>query len=744
MQQYDSNTFNTDQGRQDVPGGAAFFNNSLYYVVSHGGGLNLIKCTPPSGQDNWTVVAPPASDWNSYWSNGSIQAKSGSPFSTPLVTLPAPGGGSTLYAMGANSTVYMMNADQKTFTPIPIQSANGTQVETCGATAWGNYLVVGWNLSDANLLMWDCYNTADLPNPINPEFVWKPEQESGGIPQSFNLPSTGLGTVVSMDWFTMGADNFYLVTSYMSQNEPVLLVTPMENGVAVASPEAVGTFLVVQNTGGQDGITVLRDPAGRIRLYTVSSVPAAAKGIPSACVATIATVTDPFGPNSAWTQDFSALWNVIGQGMKANQAPVGCFVLGGPYPLTDPVGTANDVYEVALFSPDHNKSIWCDISAYGTAQLLPNYRTGHLLPDTLPNNYVGIVSGIIDSPIPVPGTNIANGTYAPGYDFGTVDYGFTSSESENHDASFAYSVGISSSMVTSAGFGPAWNIAFSAGKTTSEGTSQLTSQIQNLSVPAELGSNGELTAIGSFYANGAEFQYDWYCFQDLDGTWTGNGPLFCNIVAVLESSRANSFKPYLVVPGDLNSYTLESINAQAANIGLVSQGTDYVATVIEANALPIGVGGENYMQYSISNGAQVTPGFVQINDNWTETSWTYDASVYVGVSGGLQVSLDLGVTFAGFTQEDLAGFTLSASHSTTDDTSTQLQIQLQEVKWPVAIKETDINNCNFRLYLLPANQRWVQELEQVLKMGLDTNSQPWRIFFLVTSYSSVDGSISYP
>lgn len=746
MNPFDSKTFNTNTTKQDCPGGAAFFNNSLVYVISRDGKLRIVTCTPPAGQDNWQLVTPPETDWDSYWSEVQTSTKAPSGRSIPLVLLPSSDGGSGLYAVGSNSTVYAMSSDQHSFTPISIVSANGSAVETCGATAWGNYLVVGWwfSANNTNMLMWDAYDVTQLPNPINSQFIWHPVQESGGTPDFWGLSPGGLGEVMSMDWYTLGGNNFYMVTSYMNGTNPVLLVTPMQGPVPQVASGGAIPYKVMQNTGGATGISVLRDPAGRIRLYSVSNQPTGSKGQQSllASVATIPTIADPFGSDSPWTGNIP--WSVIGDGRSANQTPVGCFLLGSPYNTEDPVGSANDVYEIALFSPDHDDSIWADISAYGTAQLLPNYKQGTLLPNPPPNSYIGAISGIVDSPIPIPASNIQNGNYEPGTKFGSVLFGATQSETSSHDASFSYSVGVSSTMQTSAGVGPAWDISLSGGQTSGSGGSNSVSSIENIPVFAELDSGGVLEPYGAFYASGVTFQYNWYRFLDLQGNWVADGPLFCTIVPILQDALANSFESYLVTPGDLSSYTRESINARAIELGLVPNGTDYVTSVIEANALPIGVGGALYLEQSISNNTQINPGYVQSQDDWKESGWTFDASAYVGFSYGLSVSMDTGVTFAGFTAEDLAGFTLSANESATTDKASQLQIQL-DVDWPTPILPTDINRCNFRVYFLPANQRWAQELAgQVPQLNLDTNSQPWRILFLVDSYSSQDLSIHYP
>jgi hypothetical protein len=762
MEPFNSMTFNTNQGRQGAPGGALFFNNSLIYVCVPRSvipgiptGFEIITCAPPPGQDNWTVAAPPQKDWASHWSKSNVPAPiphSKEGLSVPLVLVDS-GDSTMIFAVPGDSSVYMMGEDQRSFTRIPIQSSNGTSVRTCGATAWGNYLVLGWWNTSANMLMWDAYDVTQIPSPLNSDFTWKPDSESGALPAAFNLPSDGLGDVVSMDWFTMGGNNFYLVTSFMRGQNPVLLVTPMTgNGIAQIG-EGIG-YQLVTNTGGLYGVTVLRDPAGRIRLYSVSSYTTKDGGRPTyfAMAATIPTITDPFGPHSAWTQEFAGLWNYIGEGRPVHQRPVGCFVLGSPYDITDPAaGTANDVYEITLFSPDSNDSVWANVVGYGTAQQLPNYRTGSLLPDRPPNNYIGAASGIIDAPFPLPASNIQNGNYALGYKFGTVEFGVTQTDTEAHSANMSKSGGVSSTMVTSAGIGPAWDISLSAGSTSGYGHTNAVTTIDKNGMDVALDGTGVLQPHGAFFARGVVFNYSWYRLVDLQGNWVGDGPAFCSIIPTFESARSNDFEPYLVTPGDLNSYTRESINARAVALGLIQNGADYIADVIEPNAIPIGEGGQICMEYSLVDNVGADPAYVQSHDHWNESGWTFDTSVYVGVSVGLSVSLNAefagiggSATVAGFTAEDLAGFELSASHSITTDKSQQLQISLQSFEWPVAVKPTDINACNFRLYYLPANQRWIQELVQVTGLKLDTNSRPWRILFVVDSYSSLDGSINYP
>jgi hypothetical protein len=69
----------------------------------------------------------------------------------------------------------------------------------------------------------------------------------------------------------------------------------------------------------------------------------------------------------------------------------------------------------------------------------------------------------------------------------------------------------------------------------------------------------------------------------------------------------NRFIPYLVTPGNLESYLWMNINQAAASLGLVKEGESYMEGYIEPNASPIGPNGENFMLYRVTPNSGVEP-----------------------------------------------------------------------------------------------------------------------------------------
>lgn len=267
----------------------------------------------------------------------------------------------------------------------------------------------------------------------------------------------------------------------------------------------------------------------------------------------------------------------------------------------------------------------------------------------------------------------------------------------------------------------------------------------NLAIVTEVNSTGSgVTPYGSVVANNVTYGGTYYRILDVSGNpMTGCGQA-CTIAAVLDDTRPTSFTPYLVTPGNLLSYTREQINLAAAGQNLVAPGVDYVANVIEANALQIG-GGKNYLLWSQEFDNKAIPDYLNATDQWQETGWTLQTSDYVGISGGVGVSAD-GITVFSFTVESLVGVDLSCTQNTTTEESTQMQIQVL-ANIPKALQPSDISQMTVRIFFLPANAQWMKELAQCAGTQLnltDTNSQPWRIFFLVDSFASVDGSVRYP
>lgn len=763
MGPYNSGTFKIGQGSEDSPGGAVFFNSALYYFVTREGKLEIVVCTPPTGLNGWRVVSPSNSAWEDAWSRTKTSVRTKGANATPAVVLPDGAGGSTIYVVGGDSTVHQLGKDRSTLTPISIESVNGTALTTAGATAWGKYLIVAWYNSSYQGLMWEAYDTDDLPDPVDSDFVWKPAYESGAFPETLGID--GAGDVTSLEWFTgpPAADSSstdpacYLVTSFMGSDGPCVLVSMMGNGPVADVDQG---FSIQTDTGSETPVVLQRDPAGLVWLYGVSSYAGSGGGGPSRYAMSAqmpGLLDDPLGTDSPWTGDYSTLWQTVGDPLPSSRTPVGTFVLGPTYNLdatgdSAEGGTAADVYQVVFLAHDDD-TIQCDIDAYGTAQQLPDYATRDLLPDPPPSESIGPISGIIDAPVPVPASNIANGSYASGQSLGGVTYGATETDAKGHTSNFSWSVGISDSFRTTAGAGPAWDISLSSGQTLSSGATHTKSFIETTSNEVIVNATSDsVEAYGTFFARGATYHYTWFRMVDLaDPPQAFGQAALMGIVPTYSSARANSFPPFLVTPGDLASYTEPQINARAQQLGLVDAGTEYIADTIEPNAMAIGPSGEKYLQYSISENSQASAAYLESSDKWSESGWTLDSKVYAGISGGTSVSVGLAAgasataSVIGFSMDALAGTQIDASQSDSTDKSNQVQINL-DIKWPAPVEPTDISRCDFRMYFVPKSSQAVNDLATALagQVQVDTNSAPWRILFVVESYESQDGSISYP
>jgi len=762
MSSYNSNPFNLKFGAQEVPGGLVFSGGRLVYGYRKGGHLCYITCTPPSGLDPWTNVSPATSGWQSNWSRVDTGINMTAGLSMPAVSFPNPTTGTEdAYILTGNSYIFQISGQNNAVTAFQLASKSGsTNLTAVGATAWGNYLLVGWwnTANNVNSMMWEAYDTTQLPSPIPANYVFQPSSEVGGYPQQFQIPGGGFlpsdvfGPVASMDWYSQGGNDFYLVTSFMNNTGggPYVLVTPVGSGplptpqiVEGPTPYVFQTMLIQGFPSGTGQVMVARDASGRMTLSTCYQN--------NQLMLTMSTDSDAA---TAWNNvtDLSQ-WTAIATGVKAGQSAVPTWAVGQEYsytyPNNGPTTNRQDIYQVSIFG-DSGSTIMCEIQSFGIAEQVPNAVSGQLLPSGPPytaNNttYTGVVAGIFDAPFPMPASNIQSNNLAPGYVLGDVTYGVTTGDSHSYEADFSAGGGFSSTGSVSVGTGPAWNISVQAGTTIDSGGSTYSGTMNNSPLQTRVDNTGQnVVPWGAVEASNVVYTGDCYRVLDVNGNPLPNCGVICTIVPTLSPAEAMSFMPYLVTPGDITSYTKEKVNAQASQLGLLQSGeTDYVADVIQKNALSFSQN-QNYLLWNQTQNSGNVPGYLSSTDEWQETGWYMDSSIYVGFSYGASLSL-LGETVAAFSVEDLAGVNLSVSHSATTEQSTQLQIDIDNMQMPIAMVGSDIATMTVQIYFLPANARWMQELAKCSGLTLtDTNSSPWRIFFLVTAYTSLDGQTKYP
>jgi hypothetical protein len=514
----------------------------------------------------------------------------------------------------------------------------------------------------------------------------------------------------------------------------------------------------------------VRDPAGRVRKYSLDWNNQHTLFI------------DTF--NSSKAPAFSApgtqpLPNVDG-GVMASVAFFTDMNGGRPITVGDQnwPGTQYPVYEFIVYPASNVK---CHVNLIGYAQVLPNYLS--LKPKPKPGANTFITAGIVDGPIPLPSANIATVNFQDTQpDFGAVCYSRTDTQSTDHTASNSFTVGIHSEAGMTKGFGPAWDIAINGGAGYTNGTVSTTSTVvartqdSKLDVGPRAPTSPHQRVIpgGTVFGTQAVMQVTAYRFVDPDGNPISDGtnakagknqaPIFVTVQTTFNDSGSQQYYPYAVTPGDLDSYTPPALDTKMKAFGY--DGKSYFAEVIAPNAYKF-KSGQNYLEVSWSANSSVTTSFDQTDSAFTEQSWTFDASVYIGVSGGG------GVSIFGEGEEGefkfLVGGAYSYKANTTRSTTTGWGIAITNgssgIIGPPAINDPSaMSRYTFRLYFLPPpappkSNYWVQELQTCLRKApppppnlpfaplnpddIDVNASPWKIVFVVTSYESNDGKQRY-
>jgi hypothetical protein len=208
--------------------------------------------------------------------------------------------------------------------------------------------------------------------------------------------------------------------------------------------------------------------------------------------------------------------------------------------------------------------------------------------------------------------------------------------------------------------------------------------------------------------------------------------------------------------------------------GTLYRGINYFDDVVGEYAFPL-TPNCSYLEYSWSAGATSSQQFEAIESTYTESSWTFDSSVYAGVSGGQSVEVfGLG---EGFKASFLAGFSVAFRGTQTSTTGSGWGIGIPNNDWgPVTPPTYDPNNpthtfgvsgYTFRVYFLPPPSLppgpgilppnyWAQELYYGLTNAgqtgagglldpatIDLSSCPWKIMYVVTQITNNNGQNNY-
>ena len=431
------------------------------------------------------------------------------------------------------------------------------------------------------------------------------------------------------------------------------------------------------------GCFVVRDPAGRVRTYFDESI-------------TSTLITYSYNTYQAIQRDWTLpplpfVRETLPTHSNDGRTPSVAFFTdmngGQPFTLHGRDGTQYPVYEFIVYPASSMK---CQVNLYGYAQVLKDYAQ---LTPTPKNKNTFIIRGIVDGPIPVPEANFAGVLWESTQpDFGDVTYSATEEHSAAHTVSNSVTFGFQSQGQVSKGVGLGWNVAVNGGPAWTNGTVSTTSIATDRTQQALLDTGEGLpkpTMIpdGALFCTDAVIQVTAYRFVDADGHpisdptsdgTSAQAPHFVSTRTIFSDAGARSYLPYAVTPGDLRSYQPDVLNARMKTLSRPGDpyvGERYFEDVVVPNAYKF-KDGTNYLAFEWSKDSSAATTFQATNSTFTEYAWTFDASVYGGVSGGWDVDV-FGLGSAG-TFNFLVGGTYSHSANWTNTATTGWGIRIEK------------------------------------------------------------------
>jgi len=343
-------------------------------------------------------------------------------------------------------------------------------------------------------------------------------------------------------------------------------------------------------------------------------------------------------------------------------------VAGDPDNLPNETNPALPVAE-SVFLTNQQSGQWeCFTRPFGRLQTVPN------LNGVPKRSNIYALRGIT-GPLPIPNENTQpyTGSFPNGPDCGHVVYGNTKSASQTRSFNISFTEGIQTQGQMSKGLGPAWNIAINGGAGHTSTNSEASQLVKNTFQPTPLNPDRSVKNQGTLFATVMSFSTTLYRFllPIVDGA-RNYGPAANASTSIVTAPTFNGerdqfFAQYDVTPGDLTSYTREAWNRKMQNLGYGSP--NYFDEVIEANAYVFDPDGSaaNYLEIDWTLGALTLNGFAATQTSVKEFRWTFNSSIYVGVSCGF------GVSVFGVGAEMQGQFMLGVTLSLEGDTQTQQQ-----------------------------------------------------------------------
>lgn len=387
---------------------------------------------------------------------------------------------------------------------------------------------------------------------------------------------------------------------------------------------------------------------------------------------------------------------------------------------------------------------------FGRLQRVPDVS----MLNTTSTNIVTL-QGMFDGPFPMPIQNIApyigtTDTYAD------VGYGTMQQKETYRTSDESVSIGVKTSLKTTRGVGLGIEASMQQGWGWETQDGNATVSIYDIKQNVEVVNSDPPTIVSNATAFGTAMQFlaNVYRFLIPDPNSAGayivapDACLWAQIWAAPIGRLALPYEPYSVTPGDITSYTEEAWNSTMIKHGY--PGWDYFNDVIVANAYTFPSRGRRFIEIPMAVATAPRAAEELQTSHFTETRWTFNGSVYAGMSGGGGVDIfGLGEEIQ---LEVLAGVSRSVNSSKSSKTETKWGITVDRIYFPAFAPKGDasgvvgVKSFTVRLFFLPASPRWTEELRAIrpeLAPRIDPRSEPWRIAYLVTAYTLTDGT-HYP
>lgn len=587
---------------------------------------------------------------------------------------------------------------------------------------------------------------------------------------------------------TFTSNDFMMVSSYNNKSNSVFLsALPMDsNGLPVS------TAIKFSNITSKSPASLAKDPAGRVRVYYLDNN---GKMMVKTVDASNRISANSWAPDS---DNFPITNSLSGQQIMP------AFVLFPPRTTTisntatqggktvnlDPATVTVQVYQIYefVFSTERSNSeaenIQVQVNDYGAIWAAPeSINIG--ISSTDPTNPAFVITGIFDGPPPVPIENIFNfdtGTSAA-QNLASVSYGIKTSQGSEFTTESSVVKGSISSAGFSAGIGPAWDTSMKEGTGVVNSQSTISTVEENhFSIVNIYKKNGvndirgvlsQGTLFGGDITNISAGIFQYRAPADTpttnSSTLVSSAPVFLTFTPsnADDDREAKPYELFSVQGATLTSYFPQSIDAKmlylyeqylASQKPPITDDNDprnvfgeiasairsgYIENVITPKALELGVNNK-FLQVAWSQTGEIIPGFSNISSSFVERSWTFESSFYTGISGGLSISVGAGPipisTEVSFSYSDLSGIESSFSVTKTETESNEIGLNAQIIQIPGATFPGQVTSYSYRMYFLPSDNLWTQEILNFSSLGvlpnninknLDPNAAPWKIMFTV-------------